>query len=164
MLLPFKWKLFRFVNYFMALIFLIFLCFLVNFFIKDSIEADAILWVILIIIGIVSIILNSIFNLYVSYKFFPDKILQGKPKSIYIISTILYSIALIGLLALSLFGLNEELNESSEDKTGLIAVIVLFFLFAIGCYIFIMQLLVRKFLIVNYKKTITSLIDSIGDE
>ena len=164
MQLPFKWKLFRITNYLMAFIFLIFLCLLINSIIRDNIEGDTISGVILAMIGIVTIILNSLFNLFLSYKFFPNKILQGKTKGIYIISTILYSIVLIGLLALSLFGLNEELKEPDEDKTGLTAAIVLLSLFAIGCYIFIMQLLVRKFLEVNYKKSINTLIESIGEE
>jgi carbon starvation protein CstA len=164
MQLSFKWKLFRFANYLMAFIFLFFLCFLINSIIKDSIESDTISWVILALIGIVLIIFNSIFNLFLSYKRFPNKIIQGKTKSIYIISTVFYLIALLGLLVLSLFGLNEELKEPDEDKTGLIAAIVLLSLFVIGCYIFIMQLLVRRFLEVNYKSSINSLIESIGEE
>ncbi len=166
MKLPLKWKIFRFANYLMGFAFLFFLCFLANSVIKESIERDDILWITVAGIGMTLIIINSTLNLFITYKIFPNKSLQGKTKLLYIISTILFSITLVGLLALSLYGLNEELenSEPGEDKAGLIAAICLLSLFVIGCYILIMQLLIRRFLNNNYKKTINWMIENIGEE
>ena len=165
MQLPLKWKVFRFANYIMAFIFLFFLCFVIYSITKDRFDSEGfLLLMIATLTCMLIIILNCILNLFLSYKFFPDKMLQGKTKLIYIVSTVFYSIALLGLIALSLYGLNEELKEPEDDKAGLIAAISLLSLSVIGCYILIMQLLVRRFLQENHKSSINSLIESIGKE
>lgn len=117
-----------------------------------------------IAIGILLIILNSIFNLFISYKYFSNKQLTKKTNSIFITSTIFYSCALAGLLVLAVYGLSEELKEPHSDNTGMILAITLLFFFVIGLYILIMQLSIRKFIEANYKKTIRSLIENIGEQ
>lgn len=164
MRLPIKWKLFHFANYVQLFSFLLLFGLVLKTLSDQKMLAEFVLLSVLFCTGLFLIIVNYVLNLYIIYKYFPNRTFQGKTATFYFIATIIHLLLLAGFLLLCLFALNEELNADTGDNTGMIMLFILFTLFLTGLFILIMQFQVKKFLEAGQKKSIDTLIENIGSK
>jgi hypothetical protein len=163
MKLPLKWKLFRFVNYLLLVAFLFLLILVMNAAVKGALVQSLIIISVLISIESLLIILISLLNLYITYKFFPHKMLYGRIKKLYTVSAFVYALTLSGLIYFLITAISEELNSRQDDNTGTILIIIFACMLAMGIFSVIMQFSVNKFLAANYKKNMLVIINEIGE-
>jgi hypothetical protein len=131
--------------------------------VKGALAQSLIIISVLISIESLLIILVSLLNLYVTYKFFPHKMLYGRIKKRYTVSAFVYALTLSGLLYFLITAISEELNSRQDDNTGTILIIIFACLLAMGIFSLIMQFSVNKFLAANYKKNMLVIINEIGE-
>ncbi len=130
MRLPLKWRLFHLVNYLLLFIFLFLLIFFVRLFFDRNMESEFLFLNMLLITGLFFLTTNFISNLWIFYRFFPNKAIPGKVCIFHTIITIAYVVTLLCFLSLCILGLNEELRGEQDDNTGLVALFVMFPVFS----------------------------------
>lgn len=98
-------------------------------------------------------------------KTFPDKLLTNNQSRWHIFSIIFNALALAGLLY-ALVSLLEEIgNAEPEDLAPFMVMLcVLIILLVLLVFVFVCQLVLKKFLRSKNEMTVKSMIDSIGNE
>src|SRR5215831_11094335 len=145
--MPLKWKLFRIANYFQAALGLGISGFVIyDFGLRDSGNIPISLLVITFPLSLVS---NSIINIYLLEKYFPENMFARGLSRASRVFFVLSLITLALLLALAIFALTVLffINRSVADEPntrGRITLLILVLVISTGIYICRMQIVLRK--------------------
>lgn len=161
-MLPLKWKIYRVINYVQLVISSVILIMLFSL-AYNSVESQDINWFMIAAVVLLLVISANIINLVIVYNYFPDKILSRGLKITHWIFLITGSVITIGLLLMAIAGFMEEfLPSNPEDGIGKELVLFFFFFSLLEIYKLSFQFQVESFLKRNYRRSLNSLIESIG--
>ncbi len=149
--MPFKWKLFAVANYLLIVI-LGFLLLGAMRFSAEKIPAGESGSFMLFMTSLLVCTINLVFNLIIFHRYLPDKSFGPGIRILYIISAILYCIALIVVLINLGEVFVEEISNYSTGSFTNFLLVLLSLISICGIFIFINQLLVRKFIESNLPK------------
>jgi len=171
-MIPLKWKFYRVLNYLLLccgiIFFLHFLRLILHaiYLIKsgvDPIKSDLRFLNIQVLVSLIFLFMasQSLINIIIMSKTFPDKILNPNKTRWHIFSLILNFISLIGLI-ISFFTLVSEMGDDYFD--GLLVIFAaISVLMLSSMFVLICQFNLRKYLRQKNALLMNSLIDSIGD-
>jgi|GEM_PF-2109409 len=158
-MIPIKWKIYRIINYLLlisgALLFLRFFQLSIGY----SYQVFALLTSLIFF----SMVLQSLINLMVMVKTFPDKILTGAKNRWHIIATILNFISLAGI-TYDCSSLLSEMAEFPDEKALIILLLIMIAFILSLLFVFICQLTLKRYLHRTNLTVMRSMIDSIGSE
>jgi hypothetical protein len=161
-----KWSIFRVINYLQLIQALVILGILIYEYISLMRGISLGFYSLLCSVFIVMII-NNCMNAHIMHSYFPAKSLPGGKRRFYMVVFILYIIVNMGLLALTIFGLTEEITAErntykDRDNTGWIIVSILSFDVLMSIFIIIIQSGLPGFLNRNNQQQMQQLVDEIG--
>ena len=158
-MIPVKWKIYRIINYLLlisgALFFLRFL--------QLSIGYSYQLFAFLTSLIFLCMVLQSLINLVVMAKTFPDKILTGAKYRWHILATTLNVISLAGI-TYGCFSLLSEMAEFPDEKALIILLLIMTAFILSLLFVFICQLTLKRYLHRTNLTVMRTMIDSIGSE
>jgi hypothetical protein len=166
-----RWKIYRVFNYILlagsSIILLIFARQFVTLRRSEIAEESVEIVIVFVIFSSVFLlmIISSLVNIIVMSKTFPDKLLSTNQNRSHIFSIILNALALLGLLV-ALISLLKEIGDSDPDNVApfLFMLAILITLLVVLLFIFVCQLLLKRYLRSKNEVTVKSMIDSIGKE
>ena len=161
--MPLKWKIFKAVNYFQFVSCIIVLGLSISQFKNPDNSTNGYLAMLAVLIFFLSLILNSLLNLYIIRKFFPDTPLSKKIVRLQNISTFFFSLVILGLLFLFIGEFSDNF-PNDYDRATTIILVFLFLVLVTSVFIWPVQLQLEAFLRRNNNKKIRNLINTIGEE
>jgi len=161
-MIPLKWKLYRVSNYLLLVSgSLIFLRFLQASIFEPTTNIYAISFGIILFL----MILQSIINLVIMAKTFPNKLLTLGKYYWHIFATFCNSVIALALIYFTVSEVLPELGKTETYETLLfIALGIFLFLIANSVFVLICQLNIKSYLQKNNATFVKSMIDSIGEE
>jgi hypothetical protein len=160
--MPTKWKIFKAVNYFQFISCLVVLGLAISQFTNADNEASGYLGLLAVCVFFLSLILNSLLNLYILRKFFPDTPLPKKIIRLQNISTFFFSLVILGLLFLFISEFTDDI-PNNYHRSMVITLVFLFLILVTSVFIWPVQLQLEAVLRRNSNKKIKSLINEIGE-
>ena len=166
-MIPLKWKIYRIMNYvlLMAAAFVFFRFF--QLLIRDRYLAPKTnpYQVVALFTSLVFLlmVLQSIINLIIMAKNFPDKILTGARNRWHILATIINGILLV-IMIYACFSFMSEMAAYPEGSGVIIFFLIIVFITLSTLFVFICQLTLKKYLRRNNRSLVKSMIDSIGTD
>lgn len=166
-----RWKIYRVLNYILlagsSIIFLIFARQLDKFRRSGIEEGYAEIVIVFIVFSSVFVlmIISSLINIFIMSKTFPDKLLTPNQNRSHIFSIVLNALAFVGLFV-ALISLLKEIADSPPEEIApsLFILAILIVLLVVLVFVFVCQLLLKKYLRAKNEVTVKSMIDSIGKE
>lgn len=159
-MIPLKWKIYRVLNY------LLLSCGIIltlNFsrLIINAFDQDFLFLSILVTLIFLFMASQSLINIFIMAKTFPDKLLDPNKTKWHVFSLVINFLSLIGL-AIAFFS---ALSETSRDYfSGLLIILgVMLILIFSSLFVLICQFNLRKYLKQKNASLMNSLIDSIGN-
>ena len=157
-MIPIKWKIYRILNYLLlvssALLFLRFFELSIRYPYQVAFLTGLLFFFML---------LQSLVNLVVMAKTFPDRILTGVKHRWHIVAIFLNAVSLVGMIY-GFFSLLSEIADLPEEK-GLIILLFIIIAFMISLlFVFMCQLTLKRYLHRTSITVIKSMIDSIGSD
>lgn len=161
-MIPLKWKIYRIINYVLlitgAFIFLRFLELSIRSY-YDRYQVVTLITSFLFLL----MILQSVINLMIMTKNFPDKILTGAKNRWHILATIINGI-LLAVMIYACFSFLAEMAGYPERSGVIIFLLIIIFLTLSILFVFICQLTLKKYLQRNNNTLVNSMIESIGND
>ena len=158
-MIPLKWKIYRIINYLMlisgGLLFLRFFQLSIGY----SYQVFAFLTSLIFL----SMVVQSLINLVVMAKTFPDKMLTGAKNRWHILAAILNAISLAGFIY-GCFSLLTEMAEFPDEKALIILLLIMIAFILSMFFVFICQLTLKRYLHRTNLTVMRTMIDSIGSE
>lgn len=159
-----KWKIYRVFNYILLACSSIIFLFLVRL-LFTSTEPDFDPITLLLGFLFLAIIVSCLINITIMSKTFPDKLLNRNQNRWHIFSIILNAAAFAGLFYALISLLKYVGNYDRGDAGGLVVMAaILIILLVLLVFIFVCQLVVKKYLRSKSDVALSSMIDSIGKE
>ena len=166
-----RWKIYRVLNYILlagsSIIFLIFARQLDKFRRSGIEEGYAEIVIVFIVFSSVFVlmIISSLINIFIMSKTFPDKLLTPNQNRSHIFSIVLNALAFVGLFV-ALISLLKEIADSPPEEIApsLFILAILIVLLVVLVFVFVCQVLLKKYLRSRNEVTVKSMIDSIGKE
>ena len=161
-MIPLKWKLYRVSNYLLLVSgSIIFLRFLQQSILDPTTNVYAIFFGIILFL----MILQSVVNLVIMAKTFPNKQLTLRKYYWHIFATFCNSVIALAFIYFTVSEVLPELGKEQPYKLLLfIALGIFLFLIANSIFVLICQLNIKSYLRKNNANLIKSMIDSIGEE
>jgi hypothetical protein len=164
--MPVKWKIFLGLNFLLSLpAFICFALLLIDFFNRFNRTTDLLI-VFAFLFALLVIPINGFLNIYVLQRFFPDKLLPRGVRNLNSISVTLSVLVAIAWVIFTIYGATIAFGPYSyeDDAIGKLTVILLGFLWIIQVIVLIMQGQLIRAIGRNNRKSMHSLIDSIGQQ
>ena len=153
-----KWKIYRILNYLLlvcsALLFLKFF----ELSIRYPYQAALIT-----ALFFLCMLLQSLINLVVMAKTFPDKILTGAKYRWHILAILLNAVSIAGMIY-GFFSLLTEMGDFPEEKALIILLLIIIAFMLSLLFVFICQLTLKRYLRRTNTDLIDSMINSIGSD
>lgn len=159
--IPTRWKVFRFANYFQAILTLPFVLLIIYVLFYDY---GDVLLKLLFLIAMAGIIINNFFNIHLVNRHYPETNFSvGKGNKITAL-LIFYFLVTVAFLILAIVGLVSELNTSRGrfDFYDLLPLTLLLAKSLIGLYILIEQVTLSGLIERNHKLAMQKLTEEIG--
>jgi len=162
-----KWKIYRIINYVLlisgAFIFLRFIeLATVNPYHLSIVDYYRMMNILVSLIFLLMAV-QSIINLVIMAKNFPDKILTGAKNRWHTLATILNGISL-SFMIYGCFGVSFEMADDPDEDGLLILLLIFIALFLSTLFVFICQVTLKRYLQRNSTNLANSMIDSIGTD
>lgn len=144
--MPIKWKLFGIANYIILLIHAFLLLGAMRFTTEVAAESQDMAGFMPFMVSLFIVILNAVFNLYIFHKHLPDNPVSRRVKTPYLISAILFAIALMIISIPLIRDSFDELSFSSDKSFGFFLLTIFCLVLLIGLFVLINQFVVLKFI------------------
>jgi len=161
--MPIKWKIFLALNFILGLPAFILLVFLVIKYSHTghSSEDYLIFWIFTFALSVM--IINSLLNISLLQRFYPDKLLPPVFKRLHMMFSILSGIIAAGMCIVCVYGALEMSNTDTRIKSrGWIVLSIFFVTMIIQVITLVMQVQLPRRVTRNGRNSMRSLIDSIG--
>ena len=164
--MPAKWKIFLVLNFTLMIPSIIGLVVLTISLFNTNLERtdDDLMFTTLFLFVFFTITLNSLLNVFIIQRYFPDKLIPVVIKRLNIVSFVLNILLSIGILVLCIYGASEEFDKGTarENNSGVIALGVILFIWIIQVIVLVMQGQLPSLISRNNRNKMDVLIDSIG--
>lgn len=162
--MPLKWKIFFALNFVLSLPALV--CFILLFInlIESYNHGSDYLFAFLFLFGLLVITLNGFLNIYTLQRFFPDKLMPAGITTLNTTSLVFNILSSIGVLILCIYAASFVFGDYQSKREGgsKVALSIIFFLWLVQVAVLIMQGLLPGVISRNHRRSMNSLIDSIG--
>ena len=164
--MPTRWKIFLGLNFTLSIpAFISFILLIIQLINARLSTTQDFLIFFLVLFGLGAITLNGFLNIFMLQRYFPDKLIPANVKSIAILSLILNILASIGLLIFILYAASWMFRYDSPGRdfsSGKRSLAIISLAWIIQLVVLTMQGRLPAIINRNNKKSISNLIDSIG--
>jgi hypothetical protein len=164
--MPTRWKIFLGLNFTLSIpAFICFILLVIQLINARLTSTEDLLIIFLILFGLAAITLNGFLNIFILQRYFPDKLVPANIKSIAVLSLILNILASIGLLIFILYAASWIFRYDAPGRdfsSGKRSLAIISLAWIIQLVVLTMQSRLPAVINRNNKKSISNLIDSIG--
>ena len=165
-MLPLKWKIYRVLNFTILIIGVIFSLLFIVAMVRDRgmVDAPWQVWVMGLIFLIM--VVKSLINIFLQFKYFPDKKLLNSAFTWHVFALIMGLFTMLGLMFFFLSVAIDEIGrtyEYSQSNEVMIMLILWFLVCMADCYVFYCQLGLNRYLARNEKALSNAMVESIGE-
>jgi len=168
-MIPLKWKLYKALNYIQltySFLFFMWLTWLLISIPQLPERSDAAIMRSFVLLLFLFLSVHPVINIILLAKNFPDKVLSGSKKTLFIISLVMNILTAPCLFILTIAGFISEMEEqpaSRENNLVKIFLTILALMSFVNLFLLICQFGLRSYLKKNSLHSIRSLIESIGN-